>query len=140
MIHKLMLRVLLVTLFLSLYLCMAPPPAKAQAGGEGAAVAAVIFIVGAYVATMATICTPVAAIRASDHPRGFGGAFGECFDVTNWFASKPAQAEEQKEEDVVLSQSPVEESGVEIGAEGENAEYDATLQMEASAKGDIGEE
>lgn len=51
------------------------------------------FIVTAY-ATMATICTPVAAIKASSRQTGFGDAFGDCF---NWpFSSTepdPAQGE-----------------------------------------------
>ena len=139
MIHKLMLRVLLITLFLSLYLCIAPRPARAQPSGEGAAVLAVVFIVGVYVATMTTICTPVAAIKASNHSGGFGGAFGDCF---NWrFSSpQPDQVDEQKEEDAVLSKSPVEESGVQISAESKDTADDATPQTLASGTGNSSEE
>jgi hypothetical protein len=40
----------------------------------------VIAIVGTYVAAKATVCTPVAAVKASDHAAGFGGAFKDCWD------------------------------------------------------------
>lgn len=90
-------RVLLMSLFITLYLCTVPLSARADvAGGEGAAVAGVILIVAAYAVTMTVICVPVAAIRASDHPGRFGGTFGACFDVRNWFASGAAQTTEKK--------------------------------------------
>ncbi|OGQ80785.1 MAG: hypothetical protein A3F90_12910 [Deltaproteobacteria bacterium RIFCSPLOWO2_12_FULL_60_19] len=40
----------------------------------------VIAIAGTYVAAKATVCTPVAAVKASDHAAGFGGAFKDCWD------------------------------------------------------------
>ena len=43
-------------------------------------VAAVVVVAGTYVAAKATVCTPVAGIRAFDHAAGFGGAFKECWD------------------------------------------------------------
>ena len=48
---------------------------------QAAAVLGVLAIAGTYAAVKATICTPVAAFKASDHAGGFGGAFKDCW---NW--------------------------------------------------------
>lgn len=44
------------------------------------AAATVVVVAGTYVAAKATVCTPVAAVNASDHAAGFGGAFKDCWD------------------------------------------------------------
>ena len=37
-------------------------------------------VVVTYAAVKATVCTPVAAVKAWDHAAGFGGAFKDCWD------------------------------------------------------------
>ena len=41
---------------------------------------AIVAVVATFAAVKTTVCTPVAAIKASDHPEGFGGAFKDCWD------------------------------------------------------------
>ena len=56
------------------------------------AAATVVVVAGAYVAAKATVCTPVAAVKASDHAAGFGGAFKECWDGSS-ISKQPGSAE-----------------------------------------------
>ena len=56
-------------------------PLTFLACGYAAVFATVIAVAGTYVAAKATVCTPVAAYKASDHPNGFTGAFGDCFSL-----------------------------------------------------------
>ena len=42
--------------------------------------AGVVALAGTYVAAKATVCTPVAAVKAWDHATGFGGAYKDCWD------------------------------------------------------------
>ena len=44
------------------------------------AAATVVALAATYVAAKVTVCTPVAAVKASDHAAGFGGAFKDCWD------------------------------------------------------------
>ena len=75
-------------------------PAPAAAQNAGAAYAGVVVIVAAvvvtYAAVMTVVCTPVAAFKASDNPRGFSGAFADCF----WFRSSAGAADQHQVEPV----------------------------------------
>ena len=73
-------------------------PAAAQPAipPEAAVVLIAVPIVVTYAAVMTVVCTPVAAFKASDNPRGFGGAFADCF----WFRSSASAADEPRAEAV----------------------------------------
>ena len=53
---------------------------------------AAVAVVGTYAAAKATVCTPVAGIRAWDHAAGFGGVFKECWDWSP-FSKQPGSTE-----------------------------------------------
>ena len=76
-VHPSKFKVVLITLILSTVLVFVQAR-QADAQGE-----AYIFIVGAlvttYVTVMGVVCTPVAAVKASDYPGGFSAEFGDCF-------------------------------------------------------------
>ena len=57
-----------------------------------AAAATVVVVAGTYVAAKATVCTPVAAVKAWDHATGFGGAYKDCWDWSP-FSKQSAPAE-----------------------------------------------
>lgn len=80
---------------------------KAHAHGEGAVVIGAIAVIGAILATyatvMTTVCIPVAAIKASDHPGGLGGAFGDCFFLR---ARQTPPAPTKQDESVNSSEIP----------------------------------
>lgn len=68
------------TVVFAIALMMAQPrPAHAYVDPYSAFVVAVAAVVVTYAAVKATVCVPVAVFKASDHPNGFTGAFGECF-------------------------------------------------------------
>ena len=82
-IRRLKLRVFLVTLIVSAMLVLGQAR-RADAQGEAAVV--YVFLAATLAATyitvktvMGVVCTPIAAIMASDYPEGFSGAFGDCF-------------------------------------------------------------
>ncbi len=104
-VHPSKFKVVLITLILSAVLVFVQAR-QADAQGE-----AYIFIVGALVATyvtvMGVVCTPVAAVKASDYPGGFSAAFGDCFSLersmeqtapegeNNDTSDKPAEKEDE---------------------------------------------
>ena len=72
---------LMVLIFSSVMVLGQAKRADADAGGGVALGAIAIFVtaVGTYATVMGVACTPIAAVKASDHPGGFSGAFGDCF-------------------------------------------------------------
>ena len=67
-------------------------PITATAAAYVIAYATVVVVAGTYVAAKATVCTPVAAVKAGDHAAGFGGAYKDCWDWSP-FSKQPASAE-----------------------------------------------
>ena len=67
-------------------------PITATVAAYVIAYATVVVVAGTYVAAKATVCTPVAAVKASDHASGFGGAFKDCWDWSP-FSKQSAPAE-----------------------------------------------
>jgi len=99
------LRVLLVTLIVSAALVLVQARRADANPGYGAAglVLLVAAAVTTYVTVMGSVCTPVAAAKASDYPGGFSTAFKDCFTLEmiqsapgedNEFDRPPEAAEE----------------------------------------------
>jgi hypothetical protein len=82
-------------------------PRQAYAYGEVLLLMAPIIVT--YLTVMPIVCTPVAAVKASDYPGGFSGAFKDCFalklndqqtsSTVNNPADKPAEAESDEIKD-----------------------------------------
>ena len=72
--HRSQLRVVLVTAIVSGMLILAQPR-------QADAYLQVIPVFLAYFTVMAPVCTPVAAVKASDYPGGFSGAFKDCMSL-----------------------------------------------------------
>lgn len=81
--HGSRLRVLLVALVISTALILAPARQASADGLDGLVPVALIAVglIITYATVMGIVCTPVAAVKASDYPEGFSGAFGDCFSL-----------------------------------------------------------
>ena len=107
-VHHSKFKVVLITLILSAVLVFVQArQADAQGQGEVALVIIVGGLVATYVTVMGVVCTPVAAVKASDYPGGFSAAFGDCFSLersmeqtapegeNNDASNKPAEEEDE---------------------------------------------
>ena len=105
-VHPSKFKVVLITLILSAVLVFVQAR-QADAQGEVALVIIVGGLVATYVTVMGAVCTPVAAVKASDYPGGFSAAFGDCFSLErsmeqtapegehNDASDKPAEKEDE---------------------------------------------
>ncbi len=102
--HPSKLRVLVIALIFSAVIVLGQT--KRADANPGAGYAGLVLLVAAAVTTyatvMGTVCTPVAAAKASDYPGGFSEAFKDCFSLDmirsasgeNKESDKPTEAEE----------------------------------------------
>jgi len=103
-VHPSKFKVVLITLILSAVLVFVQ---ARQADAQAAEVFIVGALVATYVTVMGVVCTPVAAVKASDYPGGFSAAFGDCFSLersmeqtapegeNNDTSDKPAEKEDE---------------------------------------------
>lgn len=71
------LKVVLIALAFGAALVMTQP--RTAHAYEAAGIAVVVIAVATYAAVKATVCTPIAMFKASNHANGFTGAFRDCF-------------------------------------------------------------
>ncbi len=93
--HPSKLRVLLITLIFGSVMLLAQAKRADAYAGLG-------FLLFTYFTVVGTVCTPVAAAKASDYPGGFSEAFKDCislemkqtYPAKDREADKPTEAEE----------------------------------------------
>jgi len=105
-VHPSKFKVVLITLILSAVLVFVQAR-QADAQAEVLIGGALAALVATYFTVMGVVCTPVAAVKASDYPGGFSTAFGDCFSLersmeqtapegeNNDASDKPAEEEDE---------------------------------------------